>query len=290
MGCSRCGNYLPQLVKECPFCGFDVAKRGNPIDYYLNEKALFASRYRLEKRLGFGSWSQVFQAYDTTTAHDVALKILKKNDFVDENFPLCFLREAKRASIIQHQNIVNIYDLGQFDDYFYVSEELIKTNPDTKVMEETDIKRVIGWAYQVANGLSTAHNKNILHLDLHPGNILITNSLEAKLTDFCVVKAGWGKAISEKGSSSPPPSYLAPELLRSGVPTKLTDIYAYGVVFYWLLTKRLPFNEPDFMLTQTKLVPPIAPIDIDKDIPDDISKTYTILSLTTSRWQTPVYE
>lgn len=271
MNCTNCGNYLPESVKECPFCATSRQKETD-INSFFNEKRIFAERYMLMSLLGTSSWTKVFAAEDIKSKSLVALRILKTSDFVDQAFSSYYIKEAYKASQMMHNNIVKIYQIGQYNGFIYMAEELLSTDVK-KMLSDDDLKmdNKLKIAYQVSLGLSFAHHKGILHLDLHPGNILLDEEKSAKISGFCVVKAGWGRAVSGKGSTNPPPSYLAPELIRNGIPSPLTDIYSYGVLFYYMMTGKMPYREPDFMLSQRKMLAPVSPHDINKNIPDEIN-------------------
>ncbi|MBN1233355.1 MAG: serine/threonine protein kinase [Candidatus Coatesbacteria bacterium] len=272
MNCINCGNYLPENVKECPFCAV-LKQKENDIDYFLSQKKIFAERYVLISLLGKSSWTRVFTAEDISSKSLVALRILKTSDFLDQDFSSYYMKEAYKASRMLHNNIVKIFKIGRYNGYVYIAEELLASDvKKTLIDEDLQIEKKLKIAYQVSLGLSFAHHKGILHLDLHPGNVLLDEEKSAKISGFCVVKAGWGKAVSGKGSPNPPPSYLAPELIRNGIPTHLTDIYSYGVMFYFMMTGKMPYKEPDFMLSQRKMLSPVSPQDINKNIPDEINR------------------
>jgi serine/threonine protein kinase len=206
-----------------------------------------AGRYRIEGRLGVGGMSTVHLAFDDRLERYVALKLLAEHLADDPTFVSRFRREALAAARLIHPNIVQVYDFG-FDEHqhqhFIVMEhvsgqscaELLRDRGHMDVEQSVDI---IG---QACRGLEYAHRHGVVHRDVKPGNLLVSESDVVKLADFGIARATDQSSITQVGSVLGTAAYLAPEQARGEEAGPRADIYSLGVVTYQLMSGRLPYE------------------------------------------------
>ncbi|WP_181348855.1 Stk1 family PASTA domain-containing Ser/Thr kinase [Thalassobacillus sp. CUG 92003] len=206
---------------------------------------LLNDRYLIDNMIGGGGMANVYHARDKILDRDVAIKVLRLEYGDDEEFIARFHREAHSATSLSHANIVNIYDVGEEDDIYYMVMEYvdgltlkqyIQQNSPISVEEALDIMR------QITSAISHAHDNGIVHRDIKPQNILIDHYGHAKVTDFGIAMALSATALTQTNSVLGSVHYLSPEQARGGMATKKSDIYSLGIVLFELLTGRLPFS------------------------------------------------
>jgi serine/threonine-protein kinase len=209
-------------------------------------------RYRILQRLGGGGSSDVYVAEDRLLGRKVALKILRRRES-DTDQTRRFLREARSASMLNHPNVVTIFDVGREGEIDYIATELVQGETLRERLSRGPMTTVVvtGIAGAVANGLAAAHESWLVHRDIKPENIAIRPDGLVKVLDFGVsALAGDGEATDplRRGSLVGTLPYLSPEQVR-GEPVIDTrsDIYSLGVVMYEMLTQRLPFSGASVM-------------------------------------------
>ena len=199
-------------------------------------------RYRLIERIGSGGMADVWRATDTELGRDVAIKVLHENFARNKEFVERFRREASSAAGLQHQNVVSVYDRGQWEDTYYIAMELIEGSSlrdlITRGLEPSEAVEV---ARQVLAAASFAHANGIVHRDLKPLNVLIDRSGRIRVTDFGIARAG-NSEITQTGSVMGTAQYLSPEQAQGFAVGPATDIYSTGVMLFEMLTGRVPFD------------------------------------------------
>jgi serine/threonine protein kinase len=206
-----------------------------------------AGRYRIERRLGVGGMSTVHLAFDQRLERYVALKLLAEHLADDPTFVSRFRREALAAARLIHPNIVQVFDFG-FDEgqhqHFIVMEhvpghscaELLRDRGRLEIDEAVEI------ISQACRGLDYAHRNGVVHRDVKPGNLLVSEAEVVKLADFGIARAAGQSSITQVGSVLGTAAYLAPEQARGEEAGPRADIYSLGVVAYQLLSGRLPYE------------------------------------------------
>ena len=206
-----------------------------------------AGRYRVEGRLGVGGMSTVHLAFDQRLERYVALKLLAEHLADDPTFVSRFRREALAAARLVHPNIVQVFDFG-FDErqhqHFIVMEhvpghscaELLRDRGHLEVEEAVEV------ISQACRGLDYAHRNGVVHRDVKPGNLLVSDAEVVKLADFGIARAMGQSSITQVGSVLGTAAYLAPEQARGEEAGPRADIYSLGVVAYQLLSGRLPYE------------------------------------------------
>lgn len=212
----------------------------------MSEKGrILADRYELKELIGQGGMADVYLAYDDILKREVAVKILRSSLTGDPIYITRFHREARAAAALCHRNIVEIYDVGEEDDLYYIVmeyvrgqtlKELINKRGALHYVEAVDIMK------QVVSATALAHSMGIVHRDLKPQNILVTDSGIVKIADFGIASIQSLSQVTQTDTIMGSLHYLAPEIARGEKATPQSDIYALGVVFYELLRGDVPFN------------------------------------------------
>ncbi|MEM3872550.1 MAG: serine/threonine-protein kinase [Nitrososphaeria archaeon] len=204
-------------------------------------------KYEIIEEIGRGGMAIVYKALHPFLERYVAIKILPEYFVQDKEFVERFSREAKTMVNLNHPNIVKIYDAGVFKNYYFIVMELIEGQTVKELIKtkgKLDIDLSLEITIQVANALSYAHNKGIVHRDVKPSNILVEEkSNRSVITDFGIAKAIYGTKLTQTGVSLGTPEYMAPEQFGTElVVDQRTDIYSLGIVLYEMLTGEIPFK------------------------------------------------
>jgi serine/threonine-protein kinase len=239
-----------------------------------------AGRYRLDSRLGAGGMSTVFKAQDTVLERPVAVKLLAEHLAQDDAFVARFRREALAAARLQHPNIVQVFDSGQDAEssrHYIVMEyvdgpscaDLLRQH---RMFDADDTVRIVRDA---CHGLDYAHRAGVIHRDVKPGNLLVSNeSGTTKLADFGIAKAAEQTRITQVGAVLGTAAYLSPEQASGEEAGAASDIYSLGVCAYQFLAGRLPHEYGSLtelaLKQQQERVPPIT--DFREDVPASLDQ------------------
>ncbi len=202
----------------------------------------------------------------------VAVKILKEEFTTDEEFIRRFNVEAQSAAGLTHPNIVSIYDVGHEDNIYYIVMELVQGKTLKEIISEDGSlpwKWSVNIAIQIASALEAAHKNNIVHRDIKPHNIIITEEGVAKVTDFGIAKAVSNSTITAFGTTIGSVHYFSPEHARGGYTDAKSDLYSLGVVMYEMLTGRVPFDAdtPVSIALKHMQEKPVEPMKLNPSIP-----------------------
>ncbi len=242
------------------------------------EGKLLGSRYELVEKIGNGGMSTVYKATDKVLKRDVAVKILRDEFTTDEEFIKRFEAEAQSAARLTHPNIVSIYDVGVEGNLYYIVMELIqgKTLKEIIIEERGPLpwKWSVNIAIQIASALETAHRNNIVHRDIKPHNIIITEDGIGKVTDFGIAKAVSNSTITAFGTTIGSVHYFSPEHARGGFTDAKSDLYSLGVVMYEMVTGKVPFDAdtPVSVALKHMQEEPEEPIKMNPHVPTAINK------------------
>ena len=239
--------------------------------------SFIADRYEIIEQIGAGGMSDVYKAKDQVLGRFVAVKVLKPEFAEDVNFVSKFHTEAQSAAGLQHPNIVNIYDVGSEEHMHYIVMEYVEGITLKTYIEkkgQLNYKEAISIAIQVERGIEAAHNNNIVHRDIKPQNIMISNEGKVKVTDFGIARAATSNTIHSDVMGSV--HYTSPEQARNGFVDGKSDIYSLGIVMYEMVTGRVPFDGDTTVAIaiqhlQEEMVPPSVyapdlPISLEKII------------------------
>lgn len=202
-----------------------------------------ADRYEIVSKIGAGGMSDVYKAKDHVLGRFVAIKVLKPEFSEDRGFVAKFRTEAQSAAGLEHPNIVNIYDVGSEEGLHYIVMEYVEGITLKTYIEkkgQLSFKEAVSIAIQVARGIEAAHNKQIIHRDIKPQNIMISTEGKVKVMDFGIARAASSNTVSSDVMGSV--HYSSPEQARNGFVDGRSDIYSLGIVMYEMVTGRVPFD------------------------------------------------
>lgn len=236
------------------------------------EGSVIGNRYKILEKIGNGGMATVYKALDQILNRYVAVKVLREEFTTDEEFIKRFNAEAQSAARLTHPNIVSVYDVGQEYNVYYIVMELIQGKTLKQIIDEDGFlswKWSINIAIQIASALEMAHKNNIIHRDIKPHNIMITEDGVAKVTDFGIAKAVSNSTITAFGTTLGSVHYFSPEHARGGYTDSKSDLYSLGVVMYEMVTGKVPFDAdtPVSVALKHMQESPIEPIKINKNIP-----------------------
>ncbi len=204
---------------------------------------MIVDRYEILEKIGTGGMSDVYKSKDHKLNRYVAVKVLKQEFSENANFVSKFRVEAQAAAGLMHPNIVNVYDVGEENDVYFIVMELVEGITLKKYIERKarlSVKEAISIAIQVSMGIEAAHNNHIIHRDIKPQNIIISKEGKVKVTDFGIAKAATSNTITSNVMGSV--HYTSPEQARGGYSDEKSDIYSLGITMFEMLTGRVPFN------------------------------------------------
>ncbi len=200
-------------------------------------------RYEILEKIGAGGMADVYKGKDHMLNRYVAIKVLKKEFREDETFVRKFRSEAQAAAGLLNPNIVNVYDVGEDRGLYYIVMELVegitlKDYIDKK--SRLSPKEVISIGIQMCMGIEEAHKHHIIHRDIKPQNIIISNDGKVKVTDFGIARMVTSTTVSTVAMGSV--HYTSPEQARGGYSDEKSDIYSVGITLYEMVTGEVPFN------------------------------------------------
>lgn len=201
--------------------------------------------YRLQKLIGEGGMGEVYQAFDTNTDRVVALKVLPHHMAVDETFQTRFRRESQAVAGINEPHVVPIHGFGEIDGRLYLDMRLIEGRNLGEMLSNTDkplgAEFAVGIVDQIAHALDAAHRDGLIHRDVKPSNILITDQNFAYLIDFGLARTAGEKGLTTAGNTLGTMAYMAPERFEASEVDARSDIYALTCVLYECLTGARPY-------------------------------------------------
>ncbi|HZF57863.1 MAG TPA: Stk1 family PASTA domain-containing Ser/Thr kinase [Rubrobacter sp.] len=207
---------------------------------------LVDNRYRIVKPLGSGGMADVFLAHDDVLDRDVALKVMSTRYASDGEFVERFKREAQSAAALSHPNIVSIFDRGEAEDgtYYIAMEYLPGGTLKDRILKRGALpaRTAAAVALQIAEALCAAHERDVVHRDIKPHNILITETGDVKVTDFGIARAASSSTMTRTGHILGTAHYISPEQAMGEPVGPASDLYSLGIVLYEMLTGELPFD------------------------------------------------
>jgi serine/threonine-protein kinase len=235
---------------------------------------VFNDRYELVSHVARGGMAQVYLAKDLLLDRPVALKVLFPELSIDQAFVRRFRREAQAAANLTHPNIVSIYDWGEGARTYFIVMEYVDGRTLAQLIGEGPLEpaRAASIAADVAGALAFAHRHGVIHRDVKPGNVLIDNSGQVKVTDFGIARAVGGGAqegLTQTGAVMGTATYFSPEQAQGQPVDARSDIYSLGVVLYEMVTGRIPFAGDNPVAIAYKHVreDPVAPTQVNQAVP-----------------------
>ena len=209
-------------------------------------RILVDERYEIRGLVGSGGMAKVFLAHDEVLDRDVALKMLKDKYTENEEFVERFKREAQSAAALSHPNIVPIFDRGASEDgtYYIAMEYLSGGTLKDRILSRGALsaRTAAAVALQIAEALRAAHERGVIHRDIKPHNILITESGDVKVTDFGIARAASSSTMTRTGSILGTAHYISPEQAMGEPVGPASDLYSLGIVLFEMLTGELPYD------------------------------------------------
>ncbi|GMR11158.1 MAG: hypothetical protein BMS9Abin28_1984 [Anaerolineae bacterium] len=241
-------------------------------------KELIGGRYQVLQQIGAGGMAIVYLTRDLNLQRQVAVKQLRRNFADDAEFRVRFLQEARAAANLVHPNIVTIYDFGRDPQDIYIVMEYVEgTDLKTLLRRRSPMLQpeAVRLMLQICEGVGYAHRAGLVHCDLKPHNILVSNAERIKITDFGISRALSTISPDEQldvvwGS----PQYFSPEQAAGTAPSPASDVYSLGVILYEMLTGRLPFEAADMDLLAElhQVAPVVPPSTYDPSIPPELDQ------------------
>jgi eukaryotic-like serine/threonine-protein kinase len=243
------------------------------------------NRYVLKAQQGSGGMAVIYRAHDLALGRTVAIKILRPSLTNDPSFLTRFRNEARAVANLSHPNIVTVHDVGNEGSTSYIVMEFVD-GQDLKKIIKTEgvlsVKRALDLAIQICAGIGFAHRAGLVHADVKPQNILVTNDNRVKVTDFGIAQALTDTQPMQRqevvwGS----PHYFAPEQARGEKPTPAADVYAIGIVLFEMLTGRLPYTgatQQELAMAHIKEPVPMV-TQFNPSVPENLAKiVYKVMS------------
>ena len=252
---------------------------------------ILSGRYELLEKIGDGGMAVVYKGKDKLLNRYIAVKILRPEFTKDATFVENFKRESQAAAGLSHPNIVGVYDVGREGNINYIVMELIEGDTLNKIIEREapmDYRKVIDISKQVASALRVAHKNKIIHRDVKPHNIMITNDGVVKLADFGIARAVNDATLSTGSKIVGSVHYFSPEQARGNYVDERSDIYSLGIVMYEMLTGKVPFDGDNPVTVALKHINEeiVPPIELVPSIPPALNRC---VMKATSKYQTNRY-
>ena len=252
---------------------------------------VLSGRYELLEKIGDCGMAVVYKGKDKLLNRFIAVKILRPEFTKDATFVENFKRESQAAAGLSHPNIVGVYDVGREGNINYIVMELIEGDTLNKIIEREapmDYRKVIDISKQVAQALRIAHKNKIIHRDVKPHNIMITEDGVVKLADFGIARAVNDATLSTGSKIVGSVHYFSPEQARGNYVDERSDIYSLGIVMYEMLTGKVPFDGDNPVTVALKHINEeiIPPIELEPGIPPALDRC---VMKATSKYQTNRY-
>jgi serine/threonine protein kinase len=235
------------------------------------------SRYEITGELGKGAMGRVYKAVDPTIGRTVALKTMRLDVHGLETDEMLrrFKNEARLAGVLNHGNIVTIYDAGEQDGLFYIAMEYIEGVTLHSVLNQRKTlpaEDIISISKQICAGLDHAHHHGVIHRDVKPANVMLEPDGTAKIMDFGIAKSGGG--LTSTGQVLGTPNYMAPEQVRGHALDGRTDLFSFGVMLYEMTTGEKPFAGTNVTTIIYKIIHenPVPPRELDVTIHPGLDK------------------
>jgi serine/threonine-protein kinase len=248
-------------------------------------ETLLNGRYRLVAQQGSGGMAVIYKAVDQFLGRTVAVKVLRPSLTADPTFIARFRNEARAVANLSHPNIVTVHDVGSDQQMQYIVMEYVEGQDLKKIIRRDGLLAVdlaIDLAIQICAGIGFAHRAGIVHADVKPQNILVTEDYRVKVTDFGIAQALADTQPTQRqdvvwGS----PQYFAPEQARGEKPTPASDVYAIGIILFEMLTGRLPYagsSQQELAIAHLRDRVPVV-TEFNPSVPENLAKiVYKVMS------------
>jgi len=238
---------------------------------------ILADRYELIDKIAEGGMARVYRGRDLLLKRTVAVKVLKDQMTGDAAFIRRFEREAQSAAALSHPHIVNIHDVGEQDGIYYMVMEYVEGKNLKDYIREKGripVREAVQITRQIAEALEQAHAAGVIHRDIKPQNILFSSNGKVKVTDFGIAIAGDGVTVTFGDEIIGSVQYISPEQARGEQADKQSDLYSLGIVFYEMVTGKVPFGGESPVAVAMKHIQDeiIPPRQLAGDIPEGLEQ------------------
>ena len=236
---------------------------------------VLGGRYEIIEKIGGGGMALVYKAKCRLLNRYVAIKILRDEFTGDEEFINRFRKESQAAASLSHPNIVGIYDVGAEENIYYIVMEYIKGKTLKELIREKgklSSEEMINYSIQIAEALEHAHQNHIVHRDIKPHNIMVTDDGRIKVTDFGIARAASSSTVTNTNNVIGSVHYFSPEQARGGFIDEKSDLYSLGIVMYEMITGKVPFEGESPISVALKHIQEeiVPPTEIDSTVPKNI--------------------
>jgi len=252
MNCPHCSTVNPDYAESCTRCGTPMPVGESETIQMVDTTALppgsdFGTRYRIEGLLGQGGMGRVYKAYDKDLDRTVALKVVRQGVMGETDALKRFKQELVLASKISHKNILRIHDMGEVGDVKFITMAYVEGHDLHGILRDNPklpLERILKYAAQLAEALAAAHGEGVVHRDLKPQNILVNKDDQIFVSDFGLAKSFEEGAIgmTRTGAFLGTPRYMSPEQVEGKPADQRSDLYAYGLIVYEMVTGDVPFT------------------------------------------------
>lgn len=283
MECPRCHKGNSQTSRYCASCGTALPGEppaGGTLTFFPPPDAfatgsLFAGRYRIIEEIGQGGMGKVYKAFDTKVQEKIALKIIRPEIARDRTVIERFRNELKLARQITHPHVCRVFDIGEDGGTPFLTMEYVPGKNLALMIRMTGPlapETAVDYARQIAEGLAAAHRLGVIHRDLKPHNILIDESGTAKIMDFGLARSVQAEGVTGDGRPMGTPEYMSPEQVDGQPADERSDIYAFGLVLYEMVTGKRPFtgDTPLSVALKHKISSPPPPGELNPRVPAEL--------------------
>ena len=241
------------------------------------EHQVLLDRYEILGELGRGGMAHVYRARDNVLGRTVALKVLPEWLASDPDYVERFRREARAAARLNHPGVVNVYDTGEDAGVHFIVMEHVEGRELSEMLAAQgaiEPERAAEIASEVADALAAAHAVGLVHRDVKPSNIMLTDGGKAKIMDFGIARADTGRSITQTGTVFGTATYLSPEQARGAPVDARSDLYSLGVVLFEALTGKPPFAAANPVAVAHMHVEQAAPAPSERNarVPHDLDR------------------
>ena len=251
MNCPHCSTVNPDFAESCSRCGTPIPVGESETLQMTDSSALspgadFGPRYRIESILGQGGMGRVYKAYDKDLDRLVALKVVRPGVMAEGDALRRFKQELILASKISHKNILRIHDMGDVGGVRFITMAFVEGQDLFHILKDNPkmpLERVLNYARQLGEALAAAHAEGVIHRDLKPQNILVNKDDQIFVSDFGLAKSFQESAVAmtRTGAFMGTPRYMSPEQVEGKPADQRSDIYAFGLMLYEMVTGDVPF-------------------------------------------------
>ncbi len=243
----------------------------------LTTGSTFADRYQVIEELGHGGMGRVYKVFDTKIKEKIALKLLRGEIAFDEKTVERFRSEIRLARRISHKNICRMFDMEESAGIHYITMELVPGESLKNIIRMTaplSIPTAVHYAKEICEGLEEAHRWNVIHRDLKPQNIMVDPTGTVRIMDFGIARSVEPTGQTDPGVAVGTPEYMSPEQAEGQTIDTRTDIYAFGIVFYEMVTGKVPFMADTTLgvLRKQEIELPRPPKEINPLVPDGLNR------------------